>query len=590
MIKQTWMAAVLAAFPLVADAQDTAWVQVEAEKSLSAAQDRARAYARSQENVSGFQLGSGWYAITLGPYSPAEADAVLRRLKAAGSIPGDSYIVEGDAYRGRFWPLGDNSAAGDAQIATAAPAAPSAAPATAAAAAPAPSPDAPPPLRDPGETAQEARASESELDKPAKQELQIALQWAGHYNGAIDGLYGRGTRNSMAAWQAANNYPETGILTTSQRAELITAYNAVLEGMDLQLVQDDASGIRMQIPTGVVDFARYDPPFVRYDATGSVPAQVLLISQQGDRETLAGLYRVMQTLEIVPPEGPREAKRDSFTLEGLSDSVHSYTQASLDGGVIKGFTLIWPAGDEERRSRVLGEMRKSFTRIDGVLDPQIVPPSPDQSADLISGLAIRKPIRTRSGVYLNDQGQVLTSADAVAECGSVEVDGGVAATVALTDPDLGIAVLTPDTGLSPQAHAVFQTAVPRLKSNVALAGFPFGGVLPRAAMTFGTLEDLRGLDGEEYLDRLAISARPTEAGGPVFDNTGQVTGILTSQSNAAGKTLPGGVAFAIDAAAILPVLDAAAIGTERGDEQSYQTQEQITELAGQMTVLVRCWE
>jgi len=41
------------------------------------------------------------------------------------------------------------------------------------------------------------------------------------YNAAIDGSFGRGTRNSMAAWQEANGYEINGILTTAQRAELL---------------------------------------------------------------------------------------------------------------------------------------------------------------------------------------------------------------------------------------------------------------------------------------------------------------------------------------------------------------------------------
>ena len=47
----------------------------------------------------------------------------------------------------------------------------------------------------------------------------------------------------------------------------------------------------------------YEAPFAHYD--GKDGAQVLLISQSGDGDTLFGLYDIMQTLEIVPPEGER---------------------------------------------------------------------------------------------------------------------------------------------------------------------------------------------------------------------------------------------------------------------------------------------
>ncbi|MDB9943506.1 hypothetical protein OAD19_00450 [Octadecabacter sp.] len=47
----------------------------------------------------------------------------------------------------------------------------------------------------------------------------------------------------MSAWQTNNNHEVTGVLTTSQRAELLGKYNAILDGMGLQLVRDDASSI-----------------------------------------------------------------------------------------------------------------------------------------------------------------------------------------------------------------------------------------------------------------------------------------------------------------------------------------------------------
>lgn len=127
----------------------------------------------------------------------------------------------------------------------------------------------------------------------------------------------------MQAWQEANNHERTGILTTRQRAELLGAYNAVLDGMDLQLVRDDASGIEMLIPTGVVAFADYEPPFARFAPKGDIDARVLLLSQEGDQNRMFGLYEILQTLAIAPTEGPRKRTNSGFELEGVNDDIHS---------------------------------------------------------------------------------------------------------------------------------------------------------------------------------------------------------------------------------------------------------------------------
>ena len=433
---------------LPAVAQQTSWVQIEAQRTLTGAQDAARGYAvAGVEDVTGFALPGGWYGIALGPYNASDAQTQLQRFRTAGLIPADSYIVDGGRFRTQFWPVGGAASAAPAEDT---PPVTQEAPVAAAE----PEVTQEPEQVDiaviaaPDETVSEAQASEQALDSDQKRQLQTAMQWAGVYDGAIDGLYGRGTRASMAAWQAANNHEQTGILTTAQRAELLAAYNSILDGMGLQLVRDDATGIEMQIPTGVVEFAGYEPPFARFDASGDLPVQVLLISQPGDQTRMFGLYEILQTLAIIPAEGARERRDNSFVIEGVDGKIHSYTSVVQQDGQIKGFTLVWPAGDEDRRSRVLDMMRDSFVTTQGVLDPAIARPSEDQAVDLIAGLAVRQPVRDRSGFYINDAGEVLTTVEAIGECTSVTLGLDQEATVVYQDADLGLAVLRPNASLS----------------------------------------------------------------------------------------------------------------------------------------------
>ncbi|WP_377507118.1 trypsin-like peptidase domain-containing protein [Octadecabacter sp. R77987] len=568
---------------------------MEAQPTLNGAQSRVRAYAGSLENVNGYYLGSGWYGIALGPYTPQDAETVLRDLRNAGAIPRDSFIADGSRFQQQFWPVGvgaataaqpipGNDVDNDAEIAeTTEPEVQE--------------PDIaevievePDPVPVPDETVREARASEAELDREAKQLLQVALKWAGYYNAAIDGSYGRGTRAAMSAWQESKNFEVTGVLTTLQRAELLNDYNAVLEGMNLQTVRDDASGIEISIPTGVVEFAEYEPPFARFDPKGEVDARVLLISQEGDQTRLFGLYEILQTLAMIPAEGERSRTDRSFEINGIDDEIASYTFARLDDGQIKGFSLIWPAGDEERRTRILDEMKASFNTVDGVLDPAIAAPDEDQAIDLIAGLEIRKPRVARSGFFIDARGDVLTTVEAVDECSSITINAEYDAAVVHRDDALGIAVVRPDTALAPVQVAQLQTGVPRLTSDVAVAGFPYGGVLSTPSLTFGTLADIRGLNGEEEVKRLAIYAQPGDAGGPVFDNGGAVLGMLLPKVPLNGQILPPEVSFSVDADQIIASLQGAGISLQTTDSVAYMTPEMMTLMAADVTVLVSCWD
>lgn len=589
--------------PAMTIAQEVAWVQIEARPNLAEARARAEDYAAARQNVTGYALGSGWYGIALGPYTPADAESLLARLRKARAIPQDSFIVDGRRFKTQFFPVGTGAPQSPLPLPGAAaepapetpapeePAAPPQAPAPAAEEAPEqPAPAAPEPAL-PDETPREARASEGALSLDEKKELQRALKWAGVYDAAIDGLYGRGTRRSMAAWQGANGYEETGILTTRQRAELLGDYNAVLNGMDLTLVEDDATGIDIELPLGALEFARYDPPFARFEskAGGPVPgAMALLISQRGDRAVLSGLYEVMQTLEIVPSQGERRLRGDGFVLEGRSERLVSHTIAGLRNGEIKGFTLVWPAGDEERRLRVLDAMRASFERREGVLDPVMISPGAEQSTDLVSGLAIRKPMRIRSGIFISESGAVLTAADAATGCGSLQLEGDIDMELAIADE--AFALLTPKGAVAPRRVAGFSAALPDLRGRVALAGFPYGGILPSATMTFGTLEDTSGLRGEAELLRLALPSEESELGGPVFDPAGAVIGMLVAP-DMGGRSLPGEVAFALKSGVLTEALSAAGQSFVQAEAPGAAiTEEELTLRAPEMTALLTCWE
>ena len=561
-------------------AQDAAWVQIEAQPSLNAAEGRARFYAGGLPDVNGFSLGGGWYAIALGPYSPEDAETVLNAYRRDARIPRDSFIAYTPSFRQQFWPVGAN-------LLNVTPLAPAVeepqATQTAEVAAPAPEPE----VSD--ETPREARASENALTRDAKKNLQIALQWAGFYNSSIDGSFGRGTRGSMAAWQSANGYEPTGILTTKQRVALFAQYNAVLEGLDLRLVEDNSAGIEIAMPTGAVKFDRYESPFAHYAETGFVPgAKVILISQAGDQNTLFGLYDILQTLEIVPLDGKRERKKNSFTLIGENDKIISHTEVSLKDGHVKGFMLIWPAGDEERRTRMLGEMRINFTRLDGVLDPT-AGMDELQQIDLVSGLKIRTPKLSRSGFFVNSTGATLTTLDAVQSCSRITIDGDYDAKIAATDDANGLAILRPDEALAPAGIAAFLTGAPRLKSEVAVAGYPFEGALNAPTLTFGTLADLRGLGGEDTLNRLDMSAMAGDVGGPVLDKAGATIGMLAPKVMK-GRTLPEGVGFSVPSNVIDALLSDAGIASSKAASSTALRAEDLVALAADMTVLVSCWE
>ncbi|WP_185962162.1 serine protease [Palleronia caenipelagi] len=553
------------------------WLQIEAKRSQAEAIEAAQGYDAQIDGVAAYDLeNSSWNAIVVGPVERAMAPALRRQLVAAGLIPKDAYAVDGANFGQQLWPVAGRG--------------PSNAPSLGAASAGDPPPALGPAPGTVDETPAAARAGEARLDAETRVALQAALAWAGHYRGTLDGAFGEGTRSAMADWQQDSGLEPTGILTTRQRDQLLGAYKAVFDGLGMEMVEDDTAGVMLELPLGVLSAPRIAPPFVIYEPreNASPAATVLLISEAGGSSELRSLYAAMQTLEIVPETGPRSLEERNFVLTGENDEIVSHTEVRAQNGALKGFTLVWPAGDEDRRTRVLAQMQQSFA----TLPRKVLPPvteAPGEPVDLLAGLEVRRPIFTRSGVYVGAQGEVLTALEQLDRCGHISLGSGVKVTVSHSDPDRGLALLLPETSQVPMATAKLAQAPLRPEQTAILAGYAFGGQLPAPTLTTGRLASLTGLAGSEQHERYALDARPGDAGGPVFAPSGALVATLQPRDDLP-RRLPDQVNHATGIANIVGFLEASGISPERSRSDSALTITQLDRLAGQVTVLISCWE
>lgn len=576
-----WVFAALALIwlaPATARAQEQAWLQIEAQPSLAKAQERAAAYAGAFPDVTAYNGGSGWYVVVLGPYLPEEAAGKLAQLRRENLIPNDAFVTDGATFSEKVWPEGAAAPAPAAEepVATAEPATE-----------PAPEPQ---PVAEPDETLKEARASEAALTRDDRKALQEALKWYGFYDGAIDGAIGPGSRKSMAAWQEANGLEPTGVLTSRQRATLTANHLADLAEFGFETITEAEAGIEITLPLSLVAFDHYEPPFVHFNEKDGSGLRVLLISEPGGAEALAGLYDILQTLEVVPAQGERSLGERSFTINAQSDTVQSLAYAETRDGMVKGYLVIWKPQDADRMTRILPVLKSSFRGVGAkALDPGLVPMDDAARTGLLAGLEVKRPERSWSGFYVDATGRVLTAAEGLAGCGRLTLDHDTEADVTFSDAARGLAVLAPRAPLAPSHFAGFAATSPRIGSEIAVAGFSWADRLPAPVLTFGSLDDAAGLNGEPGLVRLSAPVMAGDAGGPVVDGTGAVIGLLLPAPTT-GKLLPQGVALAVDAATLTTALTGAGISPAMASGAAPATPDALQATAGGMTVLVSCWK
>lgn len=577
--------------------EEMAWIQIESYPSEATARARAEAYAAEFPDVAVFK-GRSWHAIVLGPYSPEAAAGRLAELRRSGQVPRDAFVTDGAGFAGQLEDLASPGPAEDAAPdATAAAEALSeeALDAGQTEAAPAETPaetvDAPAPV-EPDETLAEARASEADLSRDERKALQEALKWYGFYTSGIDGAFGPGTRASMSAWQEANGYEPTGVLTTVQRATLVTNHSADLAEFGFEALTEPEAGIEITLPLSLVQFDRYEPPFVHFAEKNGSGLQILLISEPGGAEALAGLYDILQTLEVVPETGERSLGATSFTIEAASAKVQSLAFAETRDGMVKGYLAVWNPADAARMERILPVLRSSFRPVGGrALDPGLVPMEEAALSGMLAGLELRKPARVASGVFVDAGGHVATALANVAGCAKVTIGAETAAEVTAEDAATGLALLAPKAALAPCAVARLATATPRTGSEISIAGFSYGERLPAAVLTFGTFDAAEGLMGEPGQARLVAPVMAGDMGGPVIDPSGGVIGVVIPAPADAARQLPEGMALAADAAALAALAQGAGLTLTGGPAVSGAplAPDALNTAALGMTVQVSCW-
>lgn len=392
---------VLALWPSAIQAQDQAYIQILTIKGLARTLDQLQTLTLSLPDVNGFALGGGWYAIAVGPYPRDEASLFLRGLTQRQAIPSDSYIEEVSRYGRRIWQAGKPLVKRPA----ATPVAPAPEPSTEMTQSneqqkelrdvvqPGLVPlqeeepterDAQTPTSDDPEAEEnfnalveiiekdEARATSVEtsvLSVEQRREVQFALTWAGFYKSRIDGQFEERTVEAIRQWQNANGYEVTGVLLDDQREVLIKRHSSILSALAMTTVAQKDMGIQIELPLGAVTFDRYIGPFARYKPTGLVPgAQIFLISQSGSAEQYAQLFNAIKAANIVPPGGvTADTETAGYILMGRDERYDVYSHARIFNDQIKGFIVVWPRGDDQRRSRMMAEILSSFVPIPGVL-------------------------------------------------------------------------------------------------------------------------------------------------------------------------------------------------------------------------------
>jgi len=207
------------------------------------------------------------------------------------------------------------------------------------------------------------------------------------------------------------------------------------------------------------------------------------------------------------------------------------------------------------------------------------------------GRAARVPTVSGSGFVITDTGTVLTNAHVVRNCARARVDGAPARLGAVSDAfDLAL-LQAPEKAGGPIAR--FATRPAELNADVTIAGYPLAGILAGLNVTRGSVSSLDGLLDDETDIQISAPVQPGNSGGPVFDGSGNVIGVVVARldkrfTEEAAGALPENVNFAVTGDIAKSFLAQNGVPITVSDGGEPLSGAQLGRLASGVTVRVEC--
>ncbi len=198
-----------------------------------------------------------------------------------------------------------------------------------------------------------------------------------------------------------------------------------------------------------------------------------------------------------------------------------------------------------------------------------------------------------SGFFVNKQGYILTNAHVIAGCRKLADRDGKPLQVRDRDVGADLALLKTDT--LPSFAAVFRTGpVPRVGDAVVAFGFPLPDILSSEGnVSAGILSATSGLQDDPRFVQISAPVQPGNSGGPLFDSSGHVIGVVVAKLDALKVAritgdVPQNVNFAVHWAEVRAFLDTQGVQYQKETSLHVSATRDIAATASRISVAIDC--
>jgi serine protease Do len=447
------------------------------------------------------------------------------------------------------------------------------------------------------------------LDERVK--LQVLLTAAGYWPAVPNADFSTRLFNAILQFEADNRFAPLGVLNDQQMDRLTAIAGPYLNNWRFASVHHPMTSSQIWVPEGL-------PLSEEATSTGlrfvNRPYGVVLtydyFPEFSLRASFESLYNKLQRTGATIYYST--VFRNEFFVvsysDGITDAYVRYHQSGR-GGV--GFTLYWShaatdAHIERIATLISGSLWSSETgapftypftvkpRMPVVMTPT---PSPVPQPVPTPGPSQLGPHRPSSGtgIFVTDEGLVITNAHVVNECSEIRVGVGQGESEIgrLVAKDAANDLALVKVSAKPPRVGALRFGV-RLGENVEAFGYPLSQVLATSGnFTTGNVTALAGLGDDSRFFQISATVQPGNSGGPLLDENGNLVGIVSSKLNFLGELksqsdIPQNVNFAIKATVAANFLQDNNIKFQIGEATQTMKAADLADQAKALSAFIEC--
>jgi uncharacterized protein len=196
-----------------------------------------------------------------------------------------------------------------------------------------------------------------------------------------------------------------------------------------------------------------------------------------------------------------------------------------------------------------------------------------------------------SGVVVSETGDILTNEHVINNCTRIRIQPlGLAVKMVAKDARNDLALLRVDSAALPAVKLRAGRSL-RLGDDIIAIGYPLKGVLSSGAVvTSGIVNAMAGLNDDTSAFQISATVQPGSSGGPIFDRSGNLVGIVRARLLSTTQANPQNVNFGINLSTVSNFLDSHAVNYQTAQLATRPTETaDLVERARKSTVQVECY-